>query len=384
MTRITARIVTDFGTIDPGDWEALDRADNPFLSLAFLRALESSGSACPETGWQPHHLALYEDGQLVAFAPTYLKSHSHGEFVFDWAWADAYQRHGRPYYPKLLTAVPYSPVPGPRLLVRRGHADPEALRARLVQQQLATCEELDLSSWHCNFYAAADHAALQTPPLLGRHDWQYHWHNRGYESFDAFLAALRSKKRKNMRRDRRQVRAAGIRFERRAGDELSDAERDFVHACYEQTFLEHGNFPALTAAFFEQVATELPRAVLVVLAFRDRRPIAMSWFLHGGGRLYGRYWGSTESHPGLHFETAYHQGIEYCIEHGLSVFEPGAQGEHKLSRGFEATRTRSAHLVRDPLFRAAIAAHLEREAEWLERYRERLAVHHPFRQGGPE
>ncbi|MEJ8568257.1 GNAT family N-acetyltransferase [Elongatibacter sediminis] len=384
MPPLSARVVTDIGNVDPTDWDGLEHDGDPFVSHGFLQALESSGSVCPESGWQPHHLALYEGGRLVAFAPTYLKAHSHGEFVFDWAWADAYQRYGHAYYPKLLTAVPYSPVPGPRLLVAAGHPDPAALRAALVSKAIETCEELNLSSWHCNFFSETDRTALRRDPLLARHDWQFHWFNAGYRSFDEFLASLRSKKRKNMRRDRRLVADAGIRLERRAGGELSEAERDFVYACYQQTFLEHGNHPALTADFFNRLSTTMPEAVMVALALREGRPIAMSWFLQGGGTLYGRYWGCIEQHAGLHFETAYHQGIEHCIERGLKVFQPGAQGEHKMSRGFVATQTRSAHLVRDPVFRRAIAAHLEREDDWLDQYREELEAHQPFRRDGTD
>lgn len=379
MTRRSSRIVTRLASIEPADWDALDHAGNPFLSLALLRALEESGSVTPATGWEPHHLALYEDDRLVAFAPTWLKGHSHGEFVFDWAWADAYTRYGRVYYPKLLTAVPYTPVTGPRLLVRHDHPHAEALRHGLVEHALETAGELDLSTWHCNFFTEADRPALAREPLLQRYDWQFHWHNRDYESFDDFLSGLRSKKRKNILRERRQVREAGIRFERRSGGELGRAERDFVFACYRKTFHEHGNHPALTEEFFERAADDLPDAVRVVLAYQGDRPIAMAWYLEGGGRLYGRYWGCTGFHPGLHFETAYYQGIEHCIERGLEVFEPGAQGEHKLARGFEATRVRSAHLVRDPVFRAAIADHLERENEWLDRYRDQLDGRLPYR-----
>ena len=382
MAHCTASIVTDLAALAPDEWDRLDHGGNPFLAQPFLAALEQSGSVTPETGWQPHHLALHEAGELVAFAPTYIKSHSHGEFVFDWAWADAFQRYGRAWYPKLLTAIPYSPVTGPRLLVRRGHPDAEALRARLVDEALAVCEALGLSSWHCNFHVPQDALALRREPLLARHDWQFHWQNRQYASFDDFLAGLRSRKRKNMQRDRRLARDAGIGFEWRRGGELDDSERRFVYRCYRRTFLEYGNHPALTREFFDRVCDEMPQAVLVMLAIRDGRPIAMSWFLEGGGRLYGRYWGCIEQHPGLHFETAYHQGIEYCIANGLAAFEPGAQGEHKYSRGFEATQTNSAHFVRDPVFRAAIAVHLEHEAAWLHRYREGLEAHAPYRRAG--
>ncbi len=376
---VETRIVTDISIIGQRAWDELDHADNPFVSFAFLAALESSGSVSAATGWQAHHLAVYEDERLLAFAPSYLKSHSHGEFVFDWAWADAYQRHGRAYYPKLLTAVPYSPVPGPRLLVRRDDPRGPALRRRLVQLALAECERLQLSSWHCNFVLEADAAALGHEPLLARTDWQFHWANRDYESFDEFLAQLRSKKRKNIKRDRRLVLEAGVRFEYRAGTNLSQGELEFVNTCYQATFLEHGNHPALNPAFFARLVHDLPDNVLVVLALRGDAPIAMSFCMVGGGRLYGRYWGCLESVPGLHFETCYHQGIEYCIAHGIAVFEPGAQGEHKISRGFIPVATRSFHYVRDAVFRKAIADYLQKELAWMEHYRQQLENLEPFR-----
>lgn len=384
MVKRTPRIISRIAQLDPQQWQALDHQHNPFLNHAFLHALEASGSVCAETGWQPHHLCLFEGDELVACAPSYLKTHSHGEFVFDWAWADAYQRHGRHYYPKLLTAVPYSPVPGPRLLVRRGRGDTGALQAELAELAMQQCEELDLSSWHCNFIGPGHEAYTRQQslpePLLARCDWQFHWFNQGYQSFAEFLAGLRSKKRKNLRRDRRQVAQAGVGFRQLRGDELSAAELQFVFSCYQQTFLEHGNHPALNPAFFRQLVDAMPGHVLVVIASRDGRDIAMSFYLQGGGRLYGRYWGSLEQIPGLHFETAYHQGIEYCIRHGLQVFEPGAQGEHKISRGFTPVRTHSVHLVRDPVFRRAIADFLQRERQWLDDYREELDNHLPFRQ----
>ena len=380
---LTPRIVSDISAISARDWEALDHEDNPFLSLAFLRALESSGCVSAATGWQPNHLCLYQGERLVAAAPTYLKSHSHGEFVFDWAWAEAFERHGRNYYPKLLTAVPYSPVSGPRLLVSRAHSQPESLRRQLVALAMEQCEELELSSWHCNFNRPGDAPALKHPELLERVGWQFHWFNPGYESFEQFLGQLRSKKRKNMRRDRRLVSEAGIRFVRKSGAELSETELDFVYRCYRATFREHGNHPALNKRFFQQLIADLPRGVLAILALRDELPVAMSLYLMGGERLYGRYWGCTEEIPGLHFETAYHQGIEFCIQHGLKVFEPGAQGEHKISRGFVPVQTTSYHQVRDQAFRQAIARFLERERDWLNQYRLQLAEHEPYRSDCP-
>jgi predicted N-acyltransferase len=369
----------------------LNHAGQPFLSLAFLRALQQSGSVDAASGWQAHHLALFENDELVAFAPTYLKTHSHGEFVFDWSWADAYQRHDLAYYPKLLTAVPYSPIGGSRLLVRSGHPQAAELRRELISFALQQIEQLGLSSWHCNFVAGEDLPALLeqaneaagTGPLLPRFDWQFHWHNQGFGSFEDFLRTLRSKKRKNMLRDRRLVRDAGIRFRRLPGHELGDQEVDFIFACYQRTFLLHGNHPALNREFFAMLVQDMPEAVLAVFALRDEQPIAMSFFLQGGGRLYGRYWGCLEDLPGLHFETAYHQGIEHCIATGLQVFEPGAQGEHKISRGFSPVKTQSFHFIRDPRFSEAIARYLKQEAEWLQDYQQRLQAHLPFHRNNP-
>jgi predicted N-acyltransferase len=372
-------IITDFSRIDERDWEQLDHGDNPFLSHAFLHALEASASISAGSGWQPHHLGLYQNDKLVAFAPTYIKSHSHGEFVFDWAWAAAYQRHHLPYYPKLLTAIPYSPVTGPRLLVKAGHPDAGKLRQALIDLAIEECRTRDLSSWHCNFCNDTDSAALDNKPLLARRDWQYHWFNQDYRSFDDFLAQLRSRKRKNIRRERRQVSESGIRFEWKRGADLSRRDHEFVYSCYLNTFMAYGNHPALQAGFFRDIAKNMPDRVHVLLAKRDDRAIAMSFFLSGGGRLYGRYWGCTEEVPGLHFEAAYYQGIEFCIEHGIRVFESGAQGEHKISRGFVPSETRSFHLVRNEAFRKAIAEFLSRENHGLEEYRAQLATHDPFR-----
>lgn len=377
---IRARVVSEIGSVDAGDWEKLEHDGNPFLSHAFLAALEQSGSVGGQAGWIPHHLAVYEDECLVAFAPTYIKTHSHGEFVFDWAWADAYQRHGKAYYPKLLTGIPFSPVQGRRLLTRSGHRDPEGLRQMLVQMALEQSSELQLSSWHCNFVTADDDAALAAAGLLARNDWQYHWQNRGYGDFGEFLADLRSRKRKNIRRERRQVQDAGFRFRWLNGNEIEPRELDFVNRCYLRTFRRYGNHPALNRSFFEEAATHLGEHMLIVLAERDDEPLAMSLFLTGGGRLYGRYWGSLADLPALHFETAYYQGIEYCIRHGLKVFESGAQGEHKIARGFQPHKTVSFHFLRDPRFRAAIAGYLQRERAWMADYGQELAQHDPFRE----
>jgi predicted N-acyltransferase len=380
--KLSTRIVTELSSIDPGEWEGLNHGGNPFLSHAFLGGLESSGSIGPHIGWQPHHLAIFDGESLLALAPSYVKSNSHGEFVFDWAWADAYHRHKLPYYPKLLTAVPYSPVTGTRLLTFQGHPDEEDLRRRLIAFALDECARLGLSSWHCNFVTRVDHRALSESNLLGRSDWQFHWRNRDYASFDDFLGRLRSRKRKNIRRERRQVTESGIDFEWKSGGESDAADIEFIYRCYASTFQAYGNHPALTRRFFNHIAKGLGSRFQVCFARLEGERVAMSLFLRGGGKLYGRYWGCVQDIPGLHFEAAYYQGIEYCICEGLGVFESGAQGEHKVARGFMPSRTRSWHHIGDEAFRAAIAEFLSRETAWLDDYRDELLKHSPYRREG--
>lgn len=377
---IEARVITDFSRIDRAQWKQLDHADNPFLSYAFLAGLEESASIGPHAGWHPHHLAIFEGDDLVAFAPTYAKDNSHGEFVFDWAWADAYQRNGVNYYPKLLTGVPYSPVTGPRLLTRRGCEKPAALKQHLLELALLSCKEQGFSTWHCNFVREDDFSLLGDAGLLTRLDWQFHWINQGYRDFDDFLGGLRSRKRKSIRRERRRVQEAGIRFEWKAGSEIHETELEFIYACYLDTFRNYGNYPALKLSFFRSLSEQLDERFQTVFALKEGEPVAMAVFLAGGGRLYGRYWGCREEIPGLHFETAYYQGIEFCIENGVGIFESGAQGEHKIGRGFVPTQTRSCHHVEHPLFRNAIADHLEREKNWTDEYGEQLETRIPFRQ----
>lgn len=382
---LQARFHHELGAIDANAWDALLPDGNPFVRHAFLAGLERTGCIRAGYGWQPHHLGLYEGDTLVAAAPLYLKGNSHGEYVFDWAWADAYDRHGLDYYPKLLCGVPYSPVPGPRLLAGTG---PDATRRRrsLLAAIEAETARLGLSSAHVNFAQDDDAACLADAGWLARADWQFHWHDRGWDGFEAFLADLGRKKRKNIRAERRAVARAGIACGMRGGATLSDDEWAQVHALYRRTFDEKGNHAALTAAFFRDLGTRLGERVQVAIARReDARGVApilaMALFLRGPDTLYGRYWGATEAVPGLHFELCYYQGIEYCLREGLAHFEPGAQGAHKIARGFTPTRTRSFHHIADPRFRAAIGAALDREAEAIEDYGEVLRAHSPYASG---
>ncbi|OOG56881.1 GNAT family N-acetyltransferase [Rhodanobacter sp. C03] len=360
----------------PADaWDALRADPNPFVSHAFLAALEQSGCILPDWGWQAHHLGLYEDGRLLAAAPLYLKGNSHGEFVFDFSWASAWQRAGGEYYPKLLNAVPYSPVPGPRLLAGNGEETPKLQRA-LVEAMRRETERLGLSSVHANFLQEAELDAFGSG-WLTRSDVQFHWHNHGYRHFPAFLATLNHKKRKNILRERSQVEASGAAIEWRSGDTLSHDEWRQVHALYEATFDAKGNHAALTAAFFQRLGG-LGQTVQLALARHGESIVAMALFVQGGGVLYGRYWGASVDVPGLHFELCYYRGIEYAIAHQLTRFEPGAQGEHKLARGFLPVRTYSRHYLVNPDFRAAVAAALAHEAQAVDAYAIELQSHSPY------
>jgi len=381
-TSLTARFHSRLDEVDAAQWDALRADDNPFLSHAFLAGLEQHGCIRAEYGWRAHHVGLYRGATLVAAAPMYLKRNSHGEYVFDWSWAGAYERNGLDYYPKLLVAVPYSPVTGARLLAGHG-ADAPALREALVAAIAALVKGADLSSAHVNFVDENDAAALADAGWLARFDWQFHWRNGApghprWTGFDDFLAALNHKKRKNIRHERAQVERAGVRCEMRDGGELDADDWRAIHELYLNTFAERGNHPALTLPFLRHLGTAMPRQVLAVLCRRDDRIIAMALLLRSSTTLYGRYWGCHENVPGLHFEACYYQGIEYCLRHGLDVFEPGAQGEHKLARGFLPARTRSYHWLADARFRAAVREALAREASALEEYRAELLAHSPY------
>jgi predicted N-acyltransferase len=380
--QLTARFHSRLDEIDASEWNALLPDDNPFLSHAFLSGLEQHGCIRADLGWRAHHLALYKGDHLVAAAPLYLKRNSHGEYVFDWSWAGAYERAGLDYYPKLLTAVPYSPVTGARLLAGTGGEAP-ALREALISALSGTVEGAGLSSAHANFVVSADAEAFNAAGWLNRFDWQFHWKNEsdkgeGWSSFEEFLASLSHKKRKNIRHERAQVARAGVACEVRHGDEMSVTDWREVHKLYLGTFAERGNHPALTLGFFRHLGAALPRQVLAVLCRRGADIVAMALLLRSSATLYGRYWGCHENVPGLHFEACYYQGIEYCLQHGLTAFEPGAQGEHKLARGFLPTRTQSFHYLADARFRAAVREALAREAVALEEYRCELLAHSPF------
>lgn len=357
-------------------WDALHGGANPFLAHAFLAGLERHGCLRPAWGWTPRHASLWRDGELVAAAPAYLKANSHGEFVFDQAWAQAHARFGRAYYPKWLVAVPYSPVTGPRLLAREP-ADRAALLAAMVEHS----RREGLSSLHVNFHPEAEDGAFGED-WLAREDVQFHWRNRGWGDFDDFLAGLQPKKRKNLRQERDKVVRAGFCFRTVHGDQASEADLEAMHYFYCRTFADYGNHPALTLDFFRHLATAMPRQLVLFLAERGDT-VAGALCLRGGDTLYGRYWGAHEPAPGLHFETCYHQGIDYCLREGLQVFEPGAQGEHKVARGFLPVLTRSHHHVADPAFADALRGWCAQERAGARRYRDAVLAHSPFRDDDP-
>jgi predicted N-acyltransferase len=358
------------------EWDGLCASTQPFLRHAFLSALEDSGSVCAQSGWQVAH-ALWQDadGRTLAAMPGYVKSHSFGEYVFDHAWADACHRAGIEYYPKLLAAVPFSPVSGQRLL---GSAD---ACAQLLDQLTAGLAEAGLSSMHINFTGNAEEQLLtQREGWLQRLGCQFHWQNRGYRDFQDFLEALSSRKRKQMRKEREQVAGQGIGFEWLHGHELSEAQWDFVYQCYANTYHVRGREPYLTREFFSLLAQRMPEMIRVVLAKQGARPVAMAFSLQAGDSLYGRYWGCLAEFDRLHFETCFYQGMQYAIEQGIQRFDAGAQGEHKLIRGFEPVLTQSWHYLCHPGLRAAVANFLEEEQTGVRRYAEQARELLPYRQ----
>lgn len=372
------RVVQRLAEVAPALWNSLEGTDNPFLRHEFLNALEAHGCVRPDTGWQPAHLLLEADGRLLAAAPAYLKGHSWGEFVFDWSWAEAHARSGLPYYPKLIVAAPFSPVTGPRILLAPGVAAETAV-PMLAAAARQLVSDNGFSSAHWLFPDSALAERLQDAGYVLRTGCQFHWENRGYRDFDDFLSTFNSKKRKNLRQERRRVEAAGVEFEWLHGDEVGDHDWSVFERFYRSTFLAYGNEPVFDAAFFRALGDGLGDRLLLVLARLEGKTVAGALFLRSSDTLYGRYWGSSVELSGLHFETCYYQGIDYCIRHGLKRFEPGAQGEHKVARGFLPTPTHSAHWIRDPRLRQAIEDFLGRERQYLDGYMDNLRARSPFR-----
>jgi predicted N-acyltransferase len=379
----TVTLVPSIAEIDAAQWDACANPDpatfNPFVSHAFLKALETSRTVGRTTGWLPRHLVLEdENGKVAAAAPAYVKSHSQGEYVFDHTWAEAYVQAGGRYYPKLQIAVPFTPVPGPRLLVKPGPkaiADEELLASAAIE----VARQGGLSSIHLTFLAADTAARLRTLGFLTRTGQQFHWQNRGYTSFDDFLATLTSRKRKAARKEREAALAPGIEIEHLTGPAITEAHWDAMFAFYTDTGNRKWGRPYLNRAFFSELGRVMPDRSLLVMAKRDGRYIAGAPNLIGGDCLYGRYWGAIEHHPALHFEVCYYQAIEFAIASGLARVEAGAQGEHKLARGYLPVETYSAHWIADPGLRRAVERFLMRESEMVTRFNADLTELGPYR-----
>ena len=376
------RTFSDPEDIDAAQWNGLlemQRAATPFMRLEYLRALHASGSACAQTGWQAQFVALFDDDRIVAVCALYLKDHSHGEYVFDWAWADAYQRHGLAYYPKLLCAVPFTPVPGARLLAR----DPQA-RVALLRAVQAIASQARLSSVHVLFLDDADQAAAREAGWMMRGSVQFHWENRApeaYADFEQFLASLQRDKRKKIQQERRRVRDAAVSFTVLQGPQIEAADWDFFYRCYTLTYRQHRSTPYLTRDFFARMAQEMASHWLLFIASRAGERIAASLIaLDPAERVaYGRYWGAIETVDCLHFEACYYQPLAWCIANGYRRFEGGAQGEHKMARGLLPVQTWSAHWLAHPQFASAVADFLAREGEGVANYLDELETRQPFK-----
>jgi predicted N-acyltransferase len=372
------RVLERISEVPAAQWNALT-GGYPFLQHEFLAALERTGCASAQTGWIPRHLTLFDDDGLAAAAPLYLKEHSWGEFVFDFAWARAAEQRGLAYYPKLLCAVPFTPASGPRLLTR-ADLPGNALRAALLEWMRSQADAGQVSSVHGLFLDESARDAAEQAGWLLRRDCHFQWHNEGYRDFEDFLQRFSADKRKKARRERRRVAEQGIEFVTLHGHEIDAATLERVHAFHAMTFLRHGHTPYLSAACFTEIARGLGPRFVIKLARHGRRTIAAAVFLRSDDTLYGRYWGADDDYHSLHFETCYHQGIDYCIEQGLSRFEPGTQGEHKLARGFTPSVTWSAHWIADTTLRRAIGAYLVREGAAIDAYAHEAEAHAPFKE----
>ncbi|MGB5331638.1 MAG: GNAT family N-acetyltransferase [Woeseiaceae bacterium] len=363
--------------ITASDWNNLAGEDYPFLRHEFLNLAEETRCVAPAQGWAPRHLTIGKKGQLRAAMPLYEKSHSWGEFVFDWAWARAYEQAGLSYYPKLVSAAPFTPAPSRRLLL----ADPDDTEAAhaLIAAAIALAGESGCSSFHILFPTAEEVPLLESAGLLIRKDCQFHWHNRDYGNFDDFLATFTAAKRKKAKRDRRRVAENGISFRRVKGSEMDDAAWAFVYTLISRTFMQRGSLPYFNEAFFKSISEQLPENILVIIAEKDSIPVAAAVFFESDRVLYGRYWGSDGHYDALHFETCYYQGIDYCIDTGKQVFEPGTQGEHKISRGFSPETTWSAHWLAHPEFADAISKYLDEEARHVDRYMDAVDSRSPYK-----
>ena len=366
-------IADTLSAIAPQDWNRL-AGSGLFQRYEFISALHETGCASVQTGWAPRFVLLWREERLLGAMPLYLKAHSYGEYVFDWAWADVYRHFGRHYYPKLLCAVPFTPVTGRRLL-----AETAEQRSLLLHAALNLAKQSGASSFHCLFPEEPEAQEMQSHGLMLRQGMQFHWENRGYRDFADFLDALSRRKRKNIRQERRKVQEAEIICEWLEGRNITDEHWRFFTACYNHTYRQHSSTPYLNLDFFSRLGETLPQHLLLIVAKRKGQPLAAALNLYSPERLYGRYWGALEPIPALHFEVCYYQAIEYCIARGIRCFEGGAQGEHKLARGFMPVKTWSAHWLADPQFAQAISNQLDREISGMAHYADELNEQSPFK-----
>jgi predicted N-acyltransferase len=384
VTYAKARFLDSIAQIDAASWNSLAGDGQPFLRHEFLLALEESGCAVPRTGWTSRHLVIDDaEGNAVGAMPLFRKGHSRGEFVFDFSWANAYAQHGLEYYPKLLSAVPFTPVRGPRLL-HSPHVDVKAITHALIKAAMDYARSEQLSSWHVLFPTDATAERLGSSGLILRRDCQFHWYNHGYESFDAFLATFTAEKRKKAKRERRRVAEAGIVFDTYHGGDMDGPLWNILYPFYADTFYRHGHEPYLNLDFFKMLAASMPDRLMLKVARIGSEAIAVAIFFVGSDALFGRYWGAGGNYHSLHFETCYYQGIEYCIDKKLQRFEPGTQGEHKVPRGFVPTLMSSAHFVVDPRFAAAIRDFAAREARGVDHYAAAVESHVPYHRASDE
>ena len=378
LPNFTFKNLTSIDQINAEIWNSLGARDYPFLRHDFLSALENSGSVGGNSGWQPYHLTVYQHDQLVAVMPLYIKSHSYGEYVFDWAWAEAYQRHNVAYYPKLLSAIPFTPASGPRLCAVPG-IDKTALMLAIVEDIQAQTENGRFSSWHLLFPESDEFDDWQQTQLSARTGCQFHWFNRDYKSFDDFLSTFTSRKRKSINRERRRVAEQDITLQSLSGDQISEKHvRDFF-IFYQATYMKRGQQGYLTLEFFLQLRATMAGQLVLVMAEKDEQPVAAALCLRDSETLYGRYWGCLEEYECLHFEACFYQGIEYCIANGIKRFDPGAQGEHKILRGFEPVKTVSLHWIANEGFREAVDRFLGQEKLGMAQYTEDATAMLPFK-----
>jgi len=377
------KIVNNFSSIKKAHWQNLQTNGNPFLRYEFLDQLERSRCVCDQTGWLPHHITLYDNepgknSSLIGAVPLYLKTHSYGEYVFDWAWANALERTGQQYYPKLVVSVPFTPVTGPRLLVAKNQ-DRDTVQKILISAACELADHLKVSSLHWLFTTKKELGLLTSKNFLERTGCQFHWNNNNYRNFDDFIATFTSKKRKKILQERRYVREAGITMETLTGKNITEKHWRQFYQFYRSTIDAHFSTAYLNFDFFQGLGESMADDIVLVLAHRDHKIIAGALNFKGDDTLFGRYWGCTEKHNGLHFEACYYSAIEYCIETNMQRFEAGAQGEHKLSRGFIPVPTYSAHWLAHPEFSSAIDDFLKRESHGIEHYMSELSEHNPYK-----